>query len=300
MAVIYLAKIDGLPVGVFSTVDLAKLVSDDFEVVDVRISPENTTLYYTNAVCPILTMTNGVPKSEDLILGPVISQSADEALSQLYDICQKKRLSGIILNVFYCFEIDKNYGDDYSEPAELSVYKPWEYTNWNKAPNCANDPLIQEKWDSLLTQRAFNLDALTLQDATYYMSVNHPGIDLQSSFNSFSLNMLVQKLTKMSVNNESIYMLIGDDDPYSFTRVSIDQVGFLAFFDEASFENNATTFGEGYSIKCCKVSSVINSFIEDPEYGLYFAHSIPDQNFTFISKSIIERVFTCILEMNIF
>lgn len=290
MAVIYLAKKEGLPVGVFSTADLAKLISDDFEAVDVQMSPENTTLYYTNAVCPILTMTNGVPKSGDLILGPVISQSADNALSELYNICQKKRLSGILLNVFYCFEIDKNYGDEHSELDEPSVYKPWEYTNWNKAPNCANDPLIQAKWNALTSNSLFALDHLSLRDVLASLSINPKPVDLYSSFNSFSLNALIKKLVEMANNRDKIYILADRKDPNTFVKVEHDTIGYMCFFDNSAYDSIRKRCQRLCIARELDVKTLIESFVKNPEYGVYFVEVTNGSPvFYFVAKSLFDR-----------
>lgn len=290
MAIIYLAKNGEEPIGAFSSIDKAILVSDNIDEVDVQFSNVNSKLYYAEAVYSMLTMNNGKPESKDIILEPGISDSADKAISQLYKKTQQRRMNGCTLNSFYCFEIDKDYTSNNLEQMESSVYKPWEYVNCGRVSNCKNDPLIQAKWMSLQKGEPIDLDNLSLKDIITVF-VTNGFVDLHSSFNQFSLNFLIDKFVDMASKNESIYILLQKTVPCSLAKVQYDTVGYMCFFDKDIYDRMHSNFKNDYITKELEINRLLKMFVESPEYGIYFVTNVDKEEFAFLDKDIIEMVW---------
>lgn len=302
MATIFMAKSDEKPIGFYSTYELAASVSAIVEEIDAPVheSVSNGCIFYADAVYRLFSMTNGIPKETNVIIGPYISRSANVALNDLCSEVVSRRLFGCELDHFLCFELDKFYGEPivedpmiYNDPCDLHFTCPAE---------CKNDPLIQKTWNMLSEGKIWDLDHLTFNQLIDVFCTCKTLVDFSNKFNSFSTNLVIKSLLEMCANSVSANVLGSIKRTGALERVGLRKVGYLVFMDDAAVDEACaeSTFQpplEKRMIQSWKISDVFEYFVKDEEYGIYFVRSLAEGRYLFVDRTLIRATYRAFLEM---
>lgn len=301
MAIIFMAKSAEKPIGFYSTYELAASVSTFVVEIDVPIleGVSNGCVFYADAVYRLFSMSNGIPKETNVIIGPYISRSANAVLNDLHSEVVRRHLIGCELDHFLCFELDKFYGESIVE--EPMIYNDPYAPHFTCPADCKNDPIIQEKWNMLSEGKIWDLDHLTFNQLIDVFSTCKTLVDFSNKFNSFSTNLVIKSLLELCANNVSTNVLSSIKRTGALERVSLRKVGYLVFMDDAAVDEACmeSTFQpplEKRMIQSWKISDVLEYFVKDEEYGIYFVRSLADGRYLFVDRTLILATYRAFLE----
>ena len=302
MATIFMAKSSEKPIGFYSTYELAASVSAIVVEIDVPVleGVSSGCIFYAEAVYSLFSMNNGIPKETNVVIGPYISRSANVALNDLHAEVARRRLSGCELDHFLCFELDRFYGEALIE--EPMIYNDPSAPHATCPEECKNDPLIQKTWNMLLEGKTLDLDHLTFTQLINELSTYKPGIDFFNRFNSFTTNLVIRSLLEMCANNASANVLCSTKRTGALERVSINKVGYLVFMDdtavdEACKESAFQPHLERRMIQNWKTCDLLEYFIKDEEYGIYFVQSLAEGRYLFVDRTLLRATYRGFLEI---
>lgn len=302
MAIIFMAKSAEKPIGFYSTYELAASVSTFVVEIDVPIleGVSNGCVFYAAAVYRLFSMSNGIPKETNVIIGPYISRSANAVLNDLHSEVVRRRLIGCELDHFLCFELDRLYGETLIE--EPMIYNDPSAPHATCPEECKNDPLIQKTWNMLLEGKTLDLDHLTFTQLIDELSTYRPGIDFSNRFNSFTTNLVIRSLLEMCANNASANVLCSTKRTGALERVSINKVGYLVFMDDTAVDEACKESAfqppiEKRMIQSWKIRDLLEYFIKDEEYGIYFVQSPAEGRYLFVGRTLLWAIYKDLIEM---